>query len=107
MTQAEARAIVGAPVRQPFEAPQGPTCIYRTEKGRGLVTLAVQAADFKRAKGQLQQATRVSSPADGRLRPVRPADALRPGLQGRVLTVAAPCDVAKQFASKAVKRLGR
>ena len=38
VTRAQARAILGAPVLAPVEAPQGPTCIYRTRAGDGFVT---------------------------------------------------------------------
>lgn len=107
VTRAQARAIVGEPMQQLLEAPQGPTCIYRPQKGTDLVTLAVQEKmDFIKLKGRLRQPTRVKISS-------------RTGICGqygqpmlyvqlsreRVLTVAAPCAVAKQFASRAVERL--
>ena len=108
VTQAEARAIVGEPVREPVEAPQGPTCVYRTEKGSEMITLAVQAADFKRAKGRLQQPTRVGIHSrTGVCGQFGQPMLYVPISQGRMLTVAAPCAVAKQFASTAVKQLDR
>jgi len=108
VTQAEARAIVGEPVREPVEAPQGPTCVYRTQKGSEMITLAVQAADFKRAKGQLQQATRVGiRRLTGVCGQYGQPMLYVPVSQRRMLTVAAPCAVAKQFASTAVKQLDR
>jgi hypothetical protein len=61
VTKAQARAIVGAPVRDPLEAPQGPTCIYRTTKGKGFVTVAVQSVSFKKLKPRLHQSRRIRS----------------------------------------------
>ena len=59
VTQAQAGAILGGAVRLPAEAPQGPTCIYRTAKGDGFVSLSVQTSDFARAKRKLREATKV------------------------------------------------
>ena len=55
MTRAQARAILGAPVQAPREAPQGPTCIYRTRKGNDFITLAVQPASFSGLKRQISR----------------------------------------------------
>jgi hypothetical protein len=108
VTQAQARTILGGPVALPSEAPQGPTCIYRTEKGNGFVTLAVQSADFAKAKRRLRKATKVDLGSRTGLcgtygRPTLYA----PLSQGRVLAVAAQCDVATRFAAQAVRSLGR
>ena len=79
---AQARAIVGAPVQEPLEAPQGPTCIYRTPRGEEL-------HHARRAGARLRQLKRADArPARGRrsptatalLRHARPADALRAAL---------------------------
>ena len=106
VTRAQARAILGKPLRLPFQAPQGPTCIYRAAKGEGMVTVAVQTVDFDRLAKQLQQPTKIT--LDGRKGTCGQYG--QPTLyvqlsHGRVLTIAAPCDVAKQFAARAVKRL--
>jgi hypothetical protein len=103
VTRTQARAILGAPVLAPQEAPQGPTCIYRTRTGSAFVTLAVQRQDIRTLKRQLRQpeAVDVSN---------RVAYCGNYGQQvlyvelsgGRVLSVAAPCKVARQFARKAV-----
>jgi hypothetical protein len=108
VTRAQAQAIVGEPVQLPFEAPQGPTCVYRTVKGHGLVTLAVQKAELAKAKTNLQQAAKVdlgsSTAVCGQYgQPTLYA----PLSHGRVLTVAAPCEIAKRFAARAVHTLGR
>jgi hypothetical protein len=106
VSAAEARALVGAPVLQPFEAPQGPTCIYRSQDGKRFVTVAVQATSFGKLKGQIR-----------RRRPVSVSDHAAycgtygqpmlyvPLARGRVLSVGAPCDLAKGFALKALAHL--
>jgi hypothetical protein len=108
VTRAQASAIVGEPVQLPFEAPQGPTCVYRTVKGRGLVTLAVQRAEFAKAKANLQQAAKVDlGSRTGLCGQYGQPTLYAPLSHGRMLTVAAPCGVAKRFAARAVRALNR
>jgi len=109
VTRAQASAIIGEPVQLPFEAPQGPTCVYRTVKGHGLVTLAVQSADFTKAKRNLQQAAKVDLGArTGLCGQYGQPTLYAPLSHGRMLTVAAaPCGVAKRFAARAVRALNR
>jgi hypothetical protein len=106
VTKAEARAIVGAPIREPVEAPQGPTCNYMARTGDGFISLAVQSLDFREVKDQLQQSRRFEI-SDRRAycghygQPM-----LYVPLPGRrVLTIGGPCAIARQFAAKAVPRL--
>jgi hypothetical protein len=108
VTRAQASAIVGEPVQLPFEAPQGPTCVYRTVKGKGLVTLAVQKAEFAKAKTNLQQAAKVDlGNRTGVCGQYGQPTLYAPLSHGRMLTVAAPCGVAKRFAARAVRALNR
>jgi hypothetical protein len=108
VTRAQAQAIVGEPVQLPFEAPQGPTCVYRTVKGHGLVTLAVQKVEFAKAKANLQQAAKVDlGSRSGVCGQYGQPTLYAPLSHGRVLTVAAPCGVAKRFAARAVRSLDR
>ena len=106
VTRAEARAIIGEPVRTPLEAPQGPTCIYRSQHGDAFVTLAVQAAEFKHLRRQIQDPEPQSiggvTAYCGELG--QPMLYL-PLSKGRVLSVSAPCEVARQFATRAVQQL--
>lgn len=106
VTQAQARAIVGEPIQELQEAPQGPTCLYRTEKGKGLITIAVQNLDFGKLTRQLAQPTRVdvSSRTGFCGQYGQPVLHVRLSRE-RVLTVAGPCAVAKRFAARAVERL--
>lgn len=107
VTKDEARAIFGEAIRDPFEAPQGPTCIYRAETRDFLVTLAVQSVTFRALAPLIRQPRRI-----------RISDRIAycgqygqemlylPLPHGRVLSIAAPCPVARQFAARAIQRLG-
>jgi hypothetical protein len=106
VTKSQARAIVGAPVRDPLEAPQGPTCIYRTTKGKGFVTVAVQSLSFKKLKPRLRQSRRVTvSRRTAYCGQYGQAMLYVPLSGGRVLSVAGPCPVARRFAAAAVQRV--
>jgi hypothetical protein len=106
VTGPQARAIVGRPIEQPFEAPQGPTCIYRSRDGGSFVTLAVQPLDFDKLMPTLQQRRRVAvSDRTGYCGHFGQDMLYVPLARGAVLSVAAPCTVAKKFAAKAVQRL--
>jgi hypothetical protein len=108
VTRAQARAILGQPVLLPSEAPQGPTCIYRAAKGKGFVSLAVQPASFAKAKRNLQKATKVDlGTRTGVCGKYGQTMLYAPLPQGRMLTVAAECSVAKRFAAQAVRSLNR
>jgi hypothetical protein len=106
VSEARAAKILGGPIQQPLLAPQGPTCIYRSRDGKGFVTVAVQVASFKQLESHVREAQRFNvsgrSATCGKLgQPV-----LYVGLKsGRVLSVAAPCDIARQFAASAVPQL--
>jgi|tagenome__1003787_1003787.scaffolds.fasta_scaffold20718456_1 hypothetical protein len=106
VSRAQARTILDGPVSAPFEAPQGPTCIYRSQDGKAFITLSVQALDFDHVRQQLRgrQALELSG------RRAYCGTAGQPMLyvslsRSRVLSVAAPCGVAKRFAALAVARL--
>jgi hypothetical protein len=106
VTPAQARSILGAPVREPVEAPQGPTCIYQAESGRSFVTLAVQSGSLNGLKRQMRSPRSV----DIASRPAYCGTHGQPTLYvslggGSVLSVAAPCSIARRFAAKAVASL--
>jgi hypothetical protein len=106
VTKAQAQAIVGAPINDPLEAPKGPTCIYRTQDGKSFITLAVQPLEFSKLKRTIHKRE-----------PVNVSDASAfCGMLGnpvvyvslpkhRVLSVGAPCDVGRRFATTALGRL--
>ena len=106
VSKAQATSIVGAPLQDPLEAPQGPTCIYRTHSGKGLVTLAVQSVDFKKLRSQLRQPQRLQiSQQTAYCGQYGQAMLYVPLSRGRVLSIAAPCKVAKEFAATALRQL--
>ena len=106
VSQPRARDILGAPVQQPVEAPQGPTCIYRTEDGEQFITLAVQSLDFRAQKRLMQNPKQVDVASRSAYCGTLGEPTLHVRLSDtRVLSVGAPCAVAKRFAAAAVKRL--
>src|SRR4051812_47711932 len=106
VTKAQAGAIVGAPLQDPLEAPQGPTCIYRSQDGKSFVTLAVQSLQFSKLKRQMHKRQKVDVSNRTAFCGMLGQPMLYVSLSGsRVLSVAAPCKVARQFAATAVRRL--
>ena len=106
VSRAQARAFLGAPVAAPVEAPQGPTYISRSEDGDAFVTVAVQSLDIDQLNRELQL-PRAMAIADRRAYCGRHGQPmLYVSLSGnRVLSVGAPCSVARRFATTAVARL--
>jgi hypothetical protein len=106
VTESQARGILGRPVQQPVEAPQGPTCIYRPQSGKRLIALAVQQLDFDKVKPLLRK-PRAITVADhtGFCGTYGQAMLFVPLSRLRVLTVSAPCTVAKAFATQALPHL--
>jgi hypothetical protein len=106
VTKAQAGAIVGAPLQDPLEAPQGPTCIYRSQDGKRFVTLAVQSVAFSKLKHQMHKRQQVAVSNKTAFCGMLGQPILYVPLSGRrVLSVAAPCQVARKFAATAVQRL--
>jgi hypothetical protein len=106
VSKARATAIVGAPIHNPLEAAQGPTCIYQSTDGKRLITVALQSVDFGELKRQLNQPRRVAVAGRTGYCGHYGQDMLHVPVPGnRVLTVGAPCPVATAFASVAVRQL--
>jgi hypothetical protein len=107
VSAAQARAIIGSPMLDPIEAPQGPTCIYRSRDGKSFVTLGVQALDFqKKVKPRLKLSHRVAVGSRTAYCGTYGQPMLYLPLSGgRVLSIAGHCAMAKQFAIKAVRQL--
>jgi hypothetical protein len=106
VTRARAGEIMGAELEQPLEAPQGPTCIYRSRRGTDLVTVSVQALDFDSVRPQLRRPEQVGV-AD---RIAYCGQHGQPMLYlplsgGRVLAIAGECAVARRFAASALRQL--
>ena len=106
VTASQARAIVGAPMQRPVEAPLGPTCIYRSRDGRSMVTVAVQALDFAKLRPRIHGRRRVAVGERTAYCGIYGQPMLyAPLADGRVLSVAAQCAVARGFAVRAVRQL--
>ena len=107
VTEAQARAIVGAPIEQPFEAPAG-SDLHLPQPGR---------QELRHGRGAVASTSTSSSRSSSSAGALTSSDRTAycghfgqdmlyvPLSRGRVLSVAAPCDVARQFAAKAVQRL--
>jgi hypothetical protein len=105
VTRSQAQDILGSRVQAPVEAAQGPTCIYRTEDGKAFITLAVQSLDIDRLKKQVRGRRTVDVSDRTAYCGIHGTSMLYVPLgQSRVLSVAAPCSVAKRFAARAVLR---
>jgi Protein of unknown function (DUF3558) len=106
VTATQARAIIGAPLQAPIEALQGPTCVYRSRDGKSFVTVAVQVLDFDKLRPRLRLRHRVEVSSRTAYCATNGQPMLYvPLSHGRVLSVAAHCAVAKQFAIRAVRQL--
>jgi hypothetical protein len=106
VSRTQARAILGGPIMAPIEAPQGPTCIYRSRSGKSFVTLAVQPLGIRHLKKQMRHPQAVGVAHRTAYCGTYGQPMLYvPLSRSRVLSVAAPCPVAKQFAARAVARL--
>lgn len=98
----EAQAILGEAILEPYEAPQGPTCVVRTRSRAKFVTLAVQTAGIAQLKRQLHRVRRTTIGARRAYCGVLGHPLLYvPLRRQRVLMIAAPCRTARRFASAA------
>jgi hypothetical protein len=108
VSASEAQAIIGKPVGEPTEAPQGPTCIYRPQGATSFITLAVESKDFSKIEPQSQLHGRMSLTVDGHAAYCGTAGAqtlIVPLPGGKFMAVSAPCPLAASFAAKALSRL--
>ncbi|MFI5003700.1 MAG: hypothetical protein ACHQE6_01680 [Solirubrobacterales bacterium] len=108
VSRAQAQAILGKPVGRPAEAPQGPTCLYRPQGAKRLVTVAVISTNFSSIEPQAHLKDRMSVTVSGRVAYCGVAGAptmIVPLTTGRFLTVAAPCPIAASFAAAALSHI--
>jgi hypothetical protein len=107
VSQNRAEAILGSGVRTPLEAPQGPTCIYRTSNNKYFVTVSVQQARYASVRKQVRKPTTVSVEGRTAYCATLGQPMLYVPLSGpRLLTITGgPCKVAKAFAATAVQKL--
>jgi len=106
VSRARARAVIGKPIDEPIEAPQGPTCIYRAEGAKSFVTVAVQPMPIERIKKQLRNRRQVDVSQRAAYCGTFGQEVLYLPLErGQVLSITAPCDVAEKLATAALPRL--
>jgi hypothetical protein len=106
VTKAQAQAILGSKLVDPLVAPQGPTCIYRDRAGRSFATISIQSQDFASLRSQVRRVERVDVANRRAVCGMHGQPTLYlPFSRGRVLSVAAPCDIAARLARRAVPRL--
>lgn len=102
----QAQALMGAPILEPIEAPQGPTCIYRSRSGKDFVTLTVQTVDFMQLRSRMRNRRRINiSNRTGYCGNLDQPVLYIPLADRRVLSVVARCSLAIRFAARAVGRL--
>ncbi len=102
----QAQSILGGPVAAPVEAPQGPTCIYRSKDGKRFVTLVVQSRSVRDLRSELARPKAVAVAGSKGFCGEKGRPTLYVPLSAqRVLSVAAPCATAKLFADRALRRL--
>lgn len=106
VTKAQAREIIGAPILEPLEAPQGPTCIYRTVSGDRYVTLTAQDGSIDQLREQIDRRQKFSvGDRTGYCGTVGGPVLYVPLSDRRTLVLAAPCQMARTLAARALGRL--
>jgi hypothetical protein len=106
VTKAQAQSIIGVPILEPLEAPQGPTCIYQSKTRKQYVTLTVQNTDFAHLKAQVRKRREVAVSTRTAVCGTYGRPMLYLPLNGgRVLSVAGRCGIASRFAATAVPHL--
>lgn len=106
VTLSEAGGMAG-PIAGLVEAPKGPTCIYKRGNSKSEITLTVEHGSFSGVTNQMTNGQPFTmgthSAVCGQMGPQMLFLSLA---GGQVLQVTAPCPIAKQFAGKALSRLG-
>jgi hypothetical protein len=106
VSRARAQAVIGKPIDEPIEAPQGPTCIYSPEGAKSFITVAVQSMPIERIKKQIRNRRQVDISDRAAYCGTYGQEVLYLPLErGKVLSVTAPCDVARRLAIAALPRL--
>jgi hypothetical protein len=107
VTASEAGGMTGGPIAGLVEAPQGPTCIYKSGNSKPQITLTVEPMSFSAVTHQLTNTAPFTMGTHSAVCGQLGTQMLFLSLAGgQVLNVTAPCSIAKQFASKALTRLG-
>lgn len=106
VTKAQAESVIGSPIRTPVEALQGPTCLYRSSSGSVFVSVSLERISLNVLRHQMRDEKKVTVAGhDGICGTLGRQVLYVPVSAGRVLSVAAPCDLARGFAAKATPQL--
>jgi hypothetical protein len=106
VSRAKVQAVIGKPIDEPIEAPQGPTCIYSAEGAKSFITVAVQSLQIERIKKHIRNRRRVEIANRAGYCGTYGQEVLYlPLVRGQVLSITAPCDVARTLATAALPRL--
>jgi hypothetical protein len=106
VSRARAQAVIGKPIDEPIEAPQGPTCIYSAEGAKTFITVAVQSLQIERIKKHIRNRREVEVANRAAYCGIYGQEVLYLPLErGRILSVTGPCDVATKLATAALPRL--
>jgi hypothetical protein len=106
VSRRQAGAILRTAIAEPIEAPLGPTCIYRAQRGRAYVTVQVKSASFRALAGTLSRPAAIRVASHRAVCGAGSASTLLVALpRHRVLSIGGPCVTAMKFASTAVRRL--
>jgi hypothetical protein len=102
----EARSITGGAITARFEAPQGPTCIYRRADTPSEVTIAIVSANLSQVTHRMSKThvLRVGR-RRGYCGQLGTEMLVVPLPGARLLHITAPCSVARRFATEALRRV--
>lgn len=108
VTLSEAEGITGGSIANPVEAPLGPTCIYKPNGSKPWITISVETrGDFAGVTHLMRNGAPYTAGSHSAVCGQLGDEMVFLSLGGgRVLHVTAPCAIAKQFAIKALSRLG-
>jgi len=100
----QARALAGTAIAGRFEAPLGPTCVYKLSHSKSEITLTVQSLPSSQLIHAMKNPASLSV-AGHRAYCGGSRNLILPLRRGQVLSVSAPCAIAARFATVAVKHL--
>jgi hypothetical protein len=108
LTLSEVQTMIGGTITSPVEAPQGPTCIYKSTGAKAWITLSVERrTDYAKVAGWMKHGQKLTvGTHSGDCGQLGNDNLFLPLGNGRVVHVTAPCAIAKEIAATVVSRLG-
>lgn len=102
----QAKAITGGTVSGSFEAPLGPTCVYKAGRPRTDITIDIESVSLAQAASHMTKRKQLTVSGHRAYCGTLGSQMLFVPLPGgKLLHVTAPCGVAQQFATLALGRL--